>query len=283
MVEFGIDDQDNADGEDKQVLCKVYRSPRVVCAEARNAAVAAKARSPSSGSKRKADDDGVAHPDAPPSVRRTQTIEDDEEHWLPDDFDLDRLLSSPMDDTVEGDPSKIEEISRYLFDDMPAAKAGVPCSGSNRKADDDGVTHPGAPPSVQPTQTIEDDEGSQCLPDDLDIDRLLSFPMDDTVEVDPSKIEEMSRYLFGDLLAAKAGVPCSGSNRKADDDGVLHTDAPPSVQPTQTIEDDEESQCLPDDLDMDRLLSFPMDDTVEGDPSKIEEISRYLFDGVLTV
>ncbi|KAL5202806.1 hypothetical protein ABZP36_013758 [Zizania latifolia] len=257
MVEFDINDQDDADGEDKQVLCKVYHSLHAVCAEARNAVAAAKAGSPCSGSKRKANDDGVAHPDALPSVRRTHTIKDDEEsHWLPDDFDLYRLLSSPMDETVEGDPSKIEEISRYLFDDMPAAKAGLPCSGSNRKADDDGVAraHPDAPPSVQPTQTIEDDEESQCLPDDLDIDRLLSFPMDDTVEVDPSKIEEISRYLVGDLLATKAGVPCSGSNRKVDDDGVLHI-----------------------------LLSFPMDDTVEGDPSKIEEISRYLFDGVLVV
>ncbi|KAG8098854.1 hypothetical protein GUJ93_ZPchr0013g34836 [Zizania palustris] len=270
MVEFGIDDQDNTNGEDKQVLCKVYRSPRAVYAEARNVAAAAKAGSPCSGSKRKADDDGMAHPDAPPSVRRTQTetIEDDKDshYCLPDDFDLDNLLSFPMDDTVEVDPSEIEEMSRYMFGDLRAEKAGVPCSGSIRKADDDDVAHPDAPPSVQPTQTIEGDDESQCLPDDdFDLDNLLSFPMDDTVEVDHSEIEEMLRYMFGDLLAEKAGVPCSGrSIRKADDDDVARPDAPPSGQPTQTIEGDDESQCLPDDLDMDSKIAVVPDGRHRG-------------------
>ncbi|XP_040377762.1 NAC domain-containing protein 72-like [Oryza brachyantha] len=67
MTEYSLDD--DAVGAEKQVLCKVYRSPRAVCAEARTEA----AGSPCSGSKRKADAAvGDLSEEAPPSARPRQ-------------------------------------------------------------------------------------------------------------------------------------------------------------------------------------------------------------------
>uniref|UniRef100_A0A0E0D919 NAC domain-containing protein n=1 Tax=Oryza meridionalis TaxID=40149 RepID=A0A0E0D919_9ORYZ len=123
MTEYGLDD-DAIDGADKQVLCKVYRSPRAVCAEARTAAAAAKsAYSPRSGSKRKADD-GADHPEAPPSARPRQEeagSEHDEQPAILPELDLDALLSAPMDDNlgVEFDTATTEQYMRYLMNDEP--------------------------------------------------------------------------------------------------------------------------------------------------------------------
>lgn len=122
MTEYGLDD-DAIDGEDKQVLCKVYRSPRAVCAEARTAAAAKSADSPCSGSKRKADD-GADHPEAPPSARPRQEeagSEHGEQPAILPELDLDALLSAPMDDSlgVEFDTATTEQYMRYLMNDEP--------------------------------------------------------------------------------------------------------------------------------------------------------------------
>uniref|UniRef100_A0A0E0D912 NAC domain-containing protein n=1 Tax=Oryza meridionalis TaxID=40149 RepID=A0A0E0D912_9ORYZ len=115
MTEYGLDD-DAIDGADKQVLCKVYRSPRSVCAEARMAAAAAKsADSPRSGSKRKADD-GADHPEARPRQEEAGS-----EHGEQPELDLDAMLSAPMDDNlgVEFDTATTEQYMRYLMNDEP--------------------------------------------------------------------------------------------------------------------------------------------------------------------
>uniref|UniRef100_A0A0D3FR72 NAC domain-containing protein n=1 Tax=Oryza barthii TaxID=65489 RepID=A0A0D3FR72_9ORYZ len=116
MTEYGLDD-DAIDGADKQVLCKVYRSPRAVCAEARTAAAKC------SGSKRKADD-GADHPEAPPSARPRQEeagSEHDEQPELPPELDLDALLSAPMDENLEStfSTAATEQYMRYLMNDEP--------------------------------------------------------------------------------------------------------------------------------------------------------------------
>ncbi|XP_040377758.1 NAC domain-containing protein 68-like [Oryza brachyantha] len=73
---------DDAVGAEKQVLCKFYRSPRAVCAEARTAA----AGSPCSGSKRKADDAVGDLPEAPPSTwPRQEAGSEHEQPNLPPD------------------------------------------------------------------------------------------------------------------------------------------------------------------------------------------------------
>ncbi|BAS87297.1 Os03g0841200 [Oryza sativa Japonica Group] len=118
MTEYGLDD-DATDGADKQVLCKVYRSPRAVCAEARTAAAKC------SGSKRKADD-GVDHPEAPPPSARPRQEEAGSEHdeqsseLLPE-LDLDALLSAPMDENLEStfSTAATEQYMRYLLNDEP--------------------------------------------------------------------------------------------------------------------------------------------------------------------
>uniref|UniRef100_A0A0E0KLD8 NAC domain-containing protein n=1 Tax=Oryza punctata TaxID=4537 RepID=A0A0E0KLD8_ORYPU len=124
MTEYGLDDAID-DGADKQVLCKVYRSPRAVCAEARTAA-AKSADSSCSGSKRKADDGGVDHlEEAPPSARPRQEAarsEHDEQPELLPELNLDALLSSaPMDDNlgVEFGTATTEDYMRYLLNDEP--------------------------------------------------------------------------------------------------------------------------------------------------------------------
>ncbi|KAF2942133.1 hypothetical protein DAI22_03g399300 [Oryza sativa Japonica Group] len=119
MTEYGLDD-DAIDGADKQVLCKVYRSPRAVCAEARTAAAAKSADSPCSGSKRKADD-GADHPEAPPSARPRQEEAGSEQPAILPELDLDALLSAPMDDSlgVEFDTATTEQYMRYLMNDEP--------------------------------------------------------------------------------------------------------------------------------------------------------------------
>uniref|UniRef100_A0A0D3FQW3 NAC domain-containing protein n=1 Tax=Oryza barthii TaxID=65489 RepID=A0A0D3FQW3_9ORYZ len=126
MTEYGLDD-DAIDGADKQVLCKVYRSPRAVCAEARTAAAAKSADSPCSGSKRKADD-GADHPEAPPSARPRQEeagSEHGEQPAILPELDLDALLSAPMDDSlgVEFDTVTTEQYMRYLMNDEPLPSA----------------------------------------------------------------------------------------------------------------------------------------------------------------
>uniref|UniRef100_A0A0E0P3Q3 NAC domain-containing protein n=1 Tax=Oryza rufipogon TaxID=4529 RepID=A0A0E0P3Q3_ORYRU len=106
-----------ADG--RRVLCKVYRSPRAVCAEARTAAAKC------SGSKRKADD-GVDHPEAPPPSARPRQEEAGSEHdeqsseLLPE-LDLDALLSAPMDENLEStfSTAATEQYMRYLLNDEP--------------------------------------------------------------------------------------------------------------------------------------------------------------------
>uniref|UniRef100_A0A0E0D9D4 NAC domain-containing protein n=1 Tax=Oryza meridionalis TaxID=40149 RepID=A0A0E0D9D4_9ORYZ len=116
MTEYGLDDA--TDGADKQVLCKVYRSPRAVCTEARTAAAKC------SGSKRKADD-GADHPEeAPPSSRPRQEEaggEHDEQPELLPELDLDALLSAPTDENLEStfSTAATEQYMRYLMNDVP--------------------------------------------------------------------------------------------------------------------------------------------------------------------
>uniref|UniRef100_A0A0D9ZFL5 NAC domain-containing protein n=1 Tax=Oryza glumipatula TaxID=40148 RepID=A0A0D9ZFL5_9ORYZ len=93
MTEYGLDD-DATDGADKHVLCKVYRSPRAVCAEARTAAAKC------SGYKRKADD-GEDHPEAAPPSARPRQEEAGSEHDEQPELDLDALLSAPTDENLE--------------------------------------------------------------------------------------------------------------------------------------------------------------------------------------
>uniref|UniRef100_A0A0E0KL06 NAC domain-containing protein n=1 Tax=Oryza punctata TaxID=4537 RepID=A0A0E0KL06_ORYPU len=119
MTEYGLDDA--IDGADQQVLCKVYRSPRAVCAEARTAAKSAD--SSCSGSKRKADDVVNHLEEAPPSARPRQEVrsEHDGQPELLPELDLDALLSAPTDDKlgVEFDTATTEQYMRYLMNDEP--------------------------------------------------------------------------------------------------------------------------------------------------------------------
>uniref|UniRef100_A0A0E0P3G2 NAC domain-containing protein n=1 Tax=Oryza rufipogon TaxID=4529 RepID=A0A0E0P3G2_ORYRU len=82
-----------------------------------------------------------------------------------------------------------------------AKSADSPCSGSKRKADD-GADHPEAPPSARPRQEeagSEHGEQPAILPE-LDLDALLSAPMDDSlgVEFDTATTEQYMRYLMND-------------------------------------------------------------------------------------
>ncbi|KAF0912414.1 hypothetical protein E2562_014058 [Oryza meyeriana var. granulata] len=116
MTEYGLDDNQHAaaDGAEKRVLCKVYRSPRAVCAEAARSADL----SCSGGSKRKADDGVDDHPEAPPSARPRQEAESEQEQEQPEFLpDLETLLSIPMDDNSR--TATMEQ----LFHDEP-----LPCA-----------------------------------------------------------------------------------------------------------------------------------------------------------
>ncbi|KAF0912299.1 hypothetical protein E2562_013979 [Oryza meyeriana var. granulata] len=107
MTEYGLDAAAAADGAEKQVLCKVYRSPRAAAAKA--------ADLPCTASKRKADDGVDDHSEAPPSARPRREAESEHEQseLLPELYLENYLLSVPTDDNLK------RQFSETLLKDEP--------------------------------------------------------------------------------------------------------------------------------------------------------------------
>uniref|UniRef100_J3LUI8 NAC domain-containing protein n=1 Tax=Oryza brachyantha TaxID=4533 RepID=J3LUI8_ORYBR len=223
MTEYSLDD--DAIGAEKQVLCKVYRSPRALCAEARTAA----AGSPCSGSKRKADDAVGDLPEAPPSARPRQEAGSEYEHEQPDlppdeplprapmmevagggsedefiqteqqqpelhlDFDLEgmeALLSDPVDEnlTWQSSTATEEQCTRYPFDD----DIDVPWPWTSTSAE---VVDGG-----RGDERIQTEHEQPQSPPDFDLEGVLPAPTDQNLIGQSSTVmeEQCTRYLFDD-------------------------------------------------------------------------------------